>query len=211
MAIPEISVYTVDSSNIILNWTVDKSGTVRTWNLYQSATYNGTYTLVQSNIPNCVTNKNIAGGAVFVQISRAALGIATDAAVFFKITSVDATGAESALSSSNFKSVDALEDIYRERMCDDVNPVYKSVAVTIIAGNANIFVDLQRILGREANYTRITTDNDVLVRFNSSSNDTVLVRSTAPLILDKNDLAVKSAYLSYVTATANVTIFVSGD
>jgi len=211
MAIPEISVYQVDSTNIILNWAVDKTGSVYSWNLYGSGTYNGTYTIRQTKIPNVVTKKDICPGNVFAVIPRASLGIASDAPMYFKITSVAKNGTESTLANSKFVAVDALDDVIRNRMSDNINPVYKSVTVAIVSGNTNIFVDLQRILGREASYTRITTDNDVFVKFNSSANDNVLVRSSTPLILEKGDLAVKSAYLTFISANANVTIFVSGD
>ena len=194
-----------------MNWPVDKTGSVYSWNLYGSSTYGGAYTLVQSRIANCVTKKDIGPGAVMAVIPRTALSLAADAPYYFKITSVAKNGTESLIASSKFVAVDALDDIVRNRQTDNNNPVYRSIVQAIAAGNTNIFVDIQRILGREANYVRVTTDNDVTIKFNSSANDALVVRSTAPLILEKGDLAVRSAYLSFVSANANVTIFVSGN
>lgn len=207
----QISVYQVDSASIYLMWPVDNTGTVSTWNLYGSSTYNGTYTLIETNIPN-YANSVVAPGSVFVSLTRAALSIADDQPFFFAITSVSPQGAESSLDTTQFKAVDALESVIRERMMDNINPVYKNVTVSVASGANGQFVDLERILGREASYLRISTDQDVLVALNSSTNDQILVRSsTSPFILAKSDLGVKSAYLTFVSNTASVTFFVSGD
>ena len=211
MALPEINVYQVDSESIMLNWKVQDVDTVKTWNLYSSSTYNGVYTLLQSKIPNMVIRKDIAPGAVFVILKRAALGITASAPIYFKITSVSPANVESSVASSNFVAVDALDDVNRNRMADNTNPVYKNITMTVASGELNKFVDVVRILGREANYVKVTSDVSVSVKFNSANNDAVTVNPTPPFELPKGDLGVSAIYLSFVAATANVNIFVSGN
>jgi hypothetical protein len=209
ITIPEINVWDVTSQNIGLTWSMSNRSDTQYYNLYGCATYNGVYALVQSNIPNVADPRT--PGSVYVNVVRSAAGIATDQPYYFKITAVDFSGSESAVAASNFVSVDP-HDVYRAREQDDRNPVYKSLTLAVPTGMTNMFVDVKRILGREADYIKITTDQNISVKFNSSTNDAVPVDSTSPFIILQWTLVVTSIYVTNSSgSTANITILVTGN
>lgn len=207
--IPNINVYSVDDENIILVWKAVERDTVKSWNLYGSATSGGSYTAVESYIPNLA--HPMSPGSVMAKVSRDSLSLAADAPYFFKITSVDMSNAESTLGDSPFVSVDALDDVFRNRWTDDNSPVYSSKTLSLTHTVTNQLFDVIQILGRQANYLRIHTTHDIKVRLNSQSNDEILVTSNTPFMPDRHTIAVSSLYVSTVASNATVQIFVSGN
>lgn len=206
--IPNINVYSVDSGNIILVWKAVDRDTVKTWNLYGCATSGGSYALIES-LPNMA--HPMSPGSVMAKVSRTALSIAADAPYFFKITSTNMSDVESSLGSSSFVSVDALDDVFRNRWSDDNSPVYSSKTLSLVHTVTNQLFDVVQILGRQANYLRVLTDKDITIRLNSPSNDPILVTSTTPFIPDRQSIAVSSIYISTVSQNASVQVFVSGN
>lgn len=203
MALPNINVYSVDAERIILNWKAKDYDTVVSYNLYACDTYDGTYTLVMGNVPNHADP--FTPGSVMVNLSREQLSIGPDEPYFFKITSIAPNGDESDVEDSDFVSVDALDDIYKERLTDNYNPVYKSIQVTI--SEEDQFVDVERILGRKANFAIITPTADITVKFNSAKNDEVSIYQDIATQFDRQALVISSIYLN---GTGDVEIFVSG-
>lgn len=206
--IPNINVYSVDSENIILVWKSVDRDTVKSWNLYGSATSGGSYTLVEA-LPNMA--HPMSPGSVMSKVSRDSLSLASDAPYYFKLTSTNMSGTESSLASSPFVSVDALDDVFRNRYTDDNSPVYSSKTLSLVHTVTNQLFDVVQILGRQANYLRVLTDKDITVRLNSPSNDPILVTSTSPFIPDRQSISVSSIYVSTVSQNASVQVFVSGN
>ena len=212
MALPDINIYSIDSQNIGLTWFVDLTGNIVSYKLYGSTTYNGVYSALTgyNPIPNNVDART--PGNVFVLVKRSDIGIDATDPYFFKMTSIDPTGAESSLSSSNFTSVDALGDFYRNRLSDNKNVVYKNIPVSVGASAVNVAVPVSRILGREADSLIITTDQTVTVKFNDENNDAITVTSTTPFeSLFRGMIVVDNIYLSGGGTLANVKIFCSGN
>lgn len=210
ITLPEINIWDMTSTNIVLTWpAVNRSDTLY-YKLYGCATYSGAYTLVQDKISNIADARS--PGSVMVILTRAALSIASDQPYFFKITSVNFSAVESSIGSSNFVSVDA-SGVYRARVQDDRNPVYKNFNLSIPNGTTAQLVDVKRVLGREANFVEITTDNAIKVQFNSNTNDLRAVTATVPFESASNGtLVVTSIYVSNTSgSTATVQIFVSGN
>jgi hypothetical protein len=207
--IPNINVYSVDSKNIILVWKSQDKDTVKSWNLYGCATATGSYALVEGYIPNMA--HPMSPGSCMAKVSRQALSLGSDAPYFFKLTSVDMSGTESNIASSAYVSVDALDDVFRNRFTDDNSPVYSSKSVSLNHTVTNQLFDVVQILGRQANYIRVLTSHDVSIKLNSQSNDSILVSSNSPFIPDRQSIAVSSIYLSTVNGNATVQIFVSGN
>jgi len=201
--LPEINVWSVDSSNIILSWKSQFKSSYKSFNLYGCSTYNGVYTLVQSYIPNVASS--MAPGSVLVTVSRSALGIASSQPYFFKITSINFSNSESSISASPFVAVDAADDVFRNRVSDNNNPVYKFF--TVSSTGTPTFIDVQRQLGRLANYLKVITTGNITVQINSPQNDSITVTSTAPLEILKSTLTIESLY---ITGSATVTVLVTG-
>lgn len=217
--IPNINIWSVDPTNIFLNWQIVTPDVIQSYNLYGSPAYNGTYTLLQTMIPNGPPARtsfaySMAPGSVLVKIVRSLYTIAVDQPYFFKITSI-INGVESAVSDSNFVSVDPL-DVYKERRADDFNPVYKNIAVLVLNGTTEQFVDIERILDRQANFVQIRSDQPIVVRWNSSWNDPIDIPATSAAIpyvqFDRRAITIKSAYIDNTSGSdATVSIFVSGN
>lgn len=214
MALPEINVFSVDQENIYLNWKVKDADVVQSYNLYGCATYAGVYTLIQAKVPN--TAHPISPSNVLAKVVRATAAIAVDQPYFFKITSINGAGVESNIATSKFISVDSLDDIFKQRVSDDNNPVYKNITLSIPGGTVKQFVDIERILGRDANFVQIRTSLALGVRWNSGFNDPVTIAASsasAPYYqLDKQALLIKSAYIDNPAGgAATVEILVSGN
>jgi hypothetical protein len=207
--IPNVNVWSVDSEHIYLNWKVQDRDTIKAYNLYGCDTSGGSYTLVQESVPN---NANpMSPGSVLAKVSRSDLSITADAPYFFKITSIDMEGSESSIASSDFVAVDALDDVFRNRWTDDNSPVYSSKTVTLAHTTTNQLFNVVQILGRQANYMRITTSKDITIRINSPSNDPILVTKEMPFFPDKHAISASSIYFSTVSENATVQVFVSGN
>lgn len=208
VTLPEINVWDMTADEIALSWRAANRSDTKSYKLYGSATYNGTYNLIQEAIPNRA--HALTPGSVLVRLKRSDLGIAADAPFYFKISSVDFSDVES--SQGNLASVDAFA-IYRARVQDDRNPVYKNFVLSIPTGTTNQLVDVKRVLGREADFIQITSDVEIQVRFNSSANDVRKVTSAVPFTSASNGtIVVTSVYVSNASgSTANVQIFVSGN
>jgi len=217
--LPNINVWHVDPTNIFLNWKIVTPDVVQAYNLYGAPAYDGVYTLLQPSIPNGPPAKgsfaaNMAPGSILAKIVRANYGIALDQPYFFKITSL-INGVESAIADSNYVSVDPL-DVYKNRMSDDFNPVYKNIAVIVLNGTTEQFVDIERILDRQANFVQIRSDQPIVIRWNSAWNDPIkIAASTASLPyvqFDRRAITIKSAYIDNTSGSdAHVQIFVSGN
>ena len=212
MAIPKINIYSVDRENIFLNWKVTTPDVIQSFNLYSSAAYGGPYTKIMTGVANY--HNDITPGSVLVKIVRSQYSIGADQPFFFKITSVNAAGTESDITLSNFVSVDPF-DVYKERMDDAFNPVYKNIKLTVLAGATEEFVDIERILDRDVNFVQIRTDQPIKIRWNSQYNDPISIAASsaaAPFTqFDKQSILIKSAYIDNPGADAHVEIFVSGN
>jgi hypothetical protein len=207
--IPNINVWSVDSDYIILVWKVQDRDTIKSYNLYGCATSGGVYTLVEGSVPNVA--HPMSPNSVMVKISRSSISLAADAPYFFKITSVDMSGVESNIASSEFISVDALDDVFRNRWTDDNSPVYKSVTIALTHATTNYEYDVVQLLGRQANYLRIETSHSVSLRINSTSNDSVLVSDKHPFIPDRGAISVSKLFFSTVGGNATINVFISGN
>jgi hypothetical protein len=207
--IPNINVWSVDSDYIILVWKVQDRDTIKSYNLYGCATSAGVYTLVEGSVPNVA--HPMSPNSVMVKISRASISLAPDAPYFFKITSVDIGGVESNIASSEFISVDALDDVFRNRWTDDNSPVYKSATIALTHTTANYEYDVVQLLGRQANYLRIETSQEVSLRINSTSNDPILVSDKHPFIPDRGAISASKLFFSTVGGNATINLFISGN
>lgn len=197
--LPEINVYAVNSKEILLNWFVVDD--YATFNLYGCATFGGSYTLIEENIPN--VSHAITPQAVLTKVLRSTLGIESDAPYYFKITGVDVAGNESDINDSLATSVDALDTINNNRMTDDNAPVYKSIIFSVTGTDQ--LVDVTRQLGRHANYCKIVlSGGSATVKFNSKENDAVPL----PVELPQHALVIDKMYFS---GSASVQIFVTGN
>jgi len=125
---------------------------------------------------------------------------------FFKITSVDPSGVESSVGSSPFVSVDSLDDVFKERLTDDDNPVYKNIPKTI-SGATDTEINISQLLGRDANYMEVTTDAEFTLRLNSKFNDPVTVTAAKGLLIRRNVLRINKVFVS---GTATFNLFVTG-
>lgn len=207
--IPNVNVWSVDSEHIYLNWKVQDRDSVRSYNLYGCDTSGGSYALIEAGIPNIVNP--MTPGSVLVKVSREALEIDEDAPYFFKITSIGMSGSESALVDSEFVSVDALDDVFRNRWTDDNSPVYTSRTLSLTHTVVNSSFNVVQLLGRQANYMKITTNHDITVRINSPSNDPILVTASNPFIPDRHAISASVLYFSTVSNNATVQVFLSGN
>lgn len=207
--IPNVNVWSVDSEHIFLNWKVQERDSIKAYNLYGCSTSGGSYTLVEGSVPNVA--HPMSPGSVLVKVSRADLSLSADAPYYFKITSIDMEDNESSLASSSFVSVDALDDVFRNRFTDDNSPVYSSKTLSLTHTVTNQLFNVVQILGRQANYLRITTNHDITVRINSPNNDPILVTSTTPFLPDKQSITAATLYFSTVSNNATVQVFVSGN
>ena len=103
-----------------------------------------------------------------------------------------------------------------------INGTYINASVSVAHGTTDQEVDVNDLLtaagrgsavGNKARYCKITTDVDLLVRFNSTSADQVSVPSgtTGLTIPADAGLIIDALYLSYAgtcgTSTATVTVF----
>jgi len=210
MALPQINVWSVDQNSIFLNWPVQDISTVNKYNLYGSASTAGPFTLRIANIPNIVTNRTVAAGAVLVEVSRTDFSIDPSQPFYFKITSIDPSDVESSLGLSPFVSVDSLDDIFKQRLTDDDNPVYKNIMDTVDTGDVDKEIDINQLLGRDANYIEIKTDNDFSVKLNSKFNDPISVSSATGFLLRRQTLRINTIFVSGGGANAAAEIFVSG-
>lgn len=203
-ALPTINAWSVDVTNIFLNWQYVNKSTTQYYNLYGSSTWNGSYTKMIGNISN-YPSKDLAAGSVLVQVPRAEFSIATSQPWFFKVTSVS-NGVESSLSASPFLAVDALDTVYRERWTDDDSPVYKNLV--IVVSGSNFPVSIKEQLGRDANYMTVSTTATVTMAINSQYNDLITITTTTPFTIPRHDLRIDSLWFN---GSATVTIFVSGN
>jgi len=207
--IPNVNVWSVDSDYIILVWKVKERDTFKSYNLYGCTTSGGSYSLVEGSIPN-VANP-MSPGSVLVKISRSALSLAADAPYFFKITSVDMSDSESDIDDSEFISVDALDDVFRNRWADDNSPVYKSATLSLAHSATNVEYDIVQLLGRQANCLRIETTKNVSVRINSTNNDAILITDAHPFLPDRGAILASKLFFTTVSENATVNVFVSGN
>lgn len=208
MAIPRINVWSVDSENIYLNWRVQDFSDIMSWNLYGDPTTTVTTKRI-GEIPNIVTNKNVAAGVVLQKVSRVDFSIDPSQPFFFKITSVDPSGIESNLVDSLFVSVDSLDDVFKERTTDDDNPVYKNI-IKSFGVTTDELVNVNQLLGRDANYMEVTTSADFTLKINSAFNDGILVTAANGLLLRRNVLRINRVFATIGSGTADVNFLVTG-
>lgn len=213
MALPEIRIWSMDKNTIYLNWKCEIPNGFQSFNLYGCPNYDGVYTLFQEKIANI--SHPLSPGCVMAKVVKADYGIASDQPYFFKITSIDANNVESNIANSNFISVDPL-DVYKHRLSDDFNPVYKNIALTVLNGTTLQFVDIERLLDRQANFVQIRTDQDIKIRWNSSFNDPINISASTTSEpfqqFDRRAITIKSAYIDNTSGSdALVELFVAGN
>lgn len=209
--IPALYDYEVTPDQILLTWVADYKSTNIKYNLYGSSTFDGTYTAIAGyqNMPNREDFRT--PGSNLAIINRSTLGIGPKDPYFFKITAIDPSGVESFVVDSEFLAVDALDDFYRNRRSDDRNPVYKNIVVGVGGGDVDKEIPVAQILGREANYIKLTSTADCYVAFNDARNDKLLLKANVVYELWKDAIVVTSAYFTFITSTASVEVFVSGN
>jgi hypothetical protein len=203
MALPKINLWSDDSTQIRLVWNSNPATDgIYAFNLYGCATYNGTYTLLQSHIPN--SPNKLTPGSVLVSILRSSIPINTDQPYYFTITSLTSTGTESA--QGPFIAVDALADVFKERINDAYNPVYKDIIIPMCGGI--MCTNIEQLLGRPANYVEVYSATATFITFNSSTNDQIPIAAGVRRKFDRQTITVSSICVG--PGSGNVEVFVSG-
>lgn len=196
----KLNVYDVNNEKVILFWNSDPG--IVSYNLYSATSFddafNNNFTLLQQNIPN-QKEKDIFGGAVVTKVDKAANSFPANMTLYFKLTSIDGNGTESLLADERFISVDPLDDIFRSRQEHDDSVVYRNLSLTVTASSLfatqDFAIDVNEVLGRNANKLLLSTDTDIFVKLNSIHHDPILVTSLSPLDLDRRDLEVSQVFV----------------
>ena len=211
MALPALYVYDVTSTQFLLAWSADDPSDNVKFSLYGAATFNGTYTAVPGfqKMGNHADHRT--PGSNLAIVNRSTLGIGPKDPYCFKLTSINAAGTETFVVDSPFINVDALDDFFRNRRDDNRNAVYKNITVGVGSGDTSKLIPIAQILGREANYIRMLSTADCLVAFNDALNDNITLKANTLYEFWKDSIVVQNAYFSFVSATASVEVFISGN
>jgi hypothetical protein len=215
--LPEINVFNVNSQEIMLNWFVQDNDFVK-FNLYGSPSFDGEYSIVEYNIPN--KSHPFTPGNVLAKVSRTSISLTgssgASAPYFFKITGIYSNGDETDVEESLAVSVDSLDDVINNRLTDNNSPVYKNFTLTL-GSLEEKSLDISRLLGRNANYIRISpTGADVSIRFNSIANDATTVKGGSTFELPKQSLLISKLFITVGAipspfTSMTIEIFVTGN
>ena len=165
MSLPQINLWSVDTTNIFLNWSATNRSTIVTYNLYGSATVNGSYTLKQGYITN--SPASLTPGSVLVTVSRASLSIGATDGYFFKITSVDTSNAESSLSASPLYAVEPL----------------------VSGGSTNLLVDVHNVTLYPSNEVTVTGTSTKFLSVNGKRRYLMIINKGTVTVYVKPDVA----------------------
>ena len=121
MALPTINTYSVDEQKFGLYWRASPKSNIQSWNLYgapevlvdfippeKGLVLPHLFTKIKDSIPN--HDHPITPGSVYIEVTRAELGIGPFEPYYFLITSVDKNGVESAMEVPNVHGTPLFDD-----------------------------------------------------------------------------------------------------
>ncbi|MDB4330324.1 hypothetical protein N9948_01240 [bacterium] len=232
--LPIINTFFVDQDKIALYWKASPKSNIGKWNVYgtpavsidfmlpnKGAALDGgltpanAFVLLKEGIANRDTP--LTPGSVYVEFTRAELGIAPGDPFYFAITSVEKkTSTESALEVPNIHAVPYSDDYFVDEAGQPSNVVYKSFEFPIwptSGWDVDRYLDIVSLLGRPAKQIKMDAVGDNFwVRFNSFNSDSVSVRhSSEGFELLRGELQVCRLWLHNPTTNdVTIRIFVAG-
>jgi len=235
MTLPTINTYNVDKDTIGLYWKASPKSDIGKWNVYgtpevtidfippnKGVVLNGginpANAFVLLNKGTGVANRDTAltPGSVYVEFTRADLGIGPEAPFYFAITSIDKSGSESALEITNIHAVPASDGYFVDEAGQPMNVVYKSFEFDLwplASWDLERGLDIVSLLGRPAKQIKIDAVGDNFwIRFNSFTSDPISIRhSSQGFQLLRGELQISRFWIHNPTTNdVTVRIFVAG-